>query len=307
MNLRQLDHLLAVADVGSFSGAADKLHLTQSALSRSIQALEADLSALLIDRIGKKNELTPVGQAVAARARQLLHDAAELRRTAELARTAALGELRIGLGAGPSAVLLVPFMRHMATHHAGVRVVVSRGSPAQQLALLRDRQLDVLAIDSRRIPAAADLRIEPISEMRAAFLCRRGHPLLTRARRRRIPFADVRRYPLACTPISTEVAQYLVSRYGPDAAPDVAVHLQCDEITELLAVVRQSDAIFLGVAATAAASIMRGELAELPVDPPFEGGAKFAFVTLNGRTEAPSMAIFRAFVRERLRDSPEAP
>lgn len=68
MNLRQLEHLLAVADSGSFSRAAEQQHITQSALSHSIQALEAQLDERLIDRVGKSNELTPFGHAVAARA-----------------------------------------------------------------------------------------------------------------------------------------------------------------------------------------------------------------------------------------------
>ena len=84
MNLRHLEHLLALADTGSFSRAAEKSHVTQSALSRSIQALETELGAPLIDRVGKRNELTPFGKAVAARARRMVLDAAEMRRSAAL-------------------------------------------------------------------------------------------------------------------------------------------------------------------------------------------------------------------------------
>ncbi len=54
MNLRHLEHWLALAETGSFSRAAEKLHITQSALSRSIQALEEDLGGPLVDRVGKK-------------------------------------------------------------------------------------------------------------------------------------------------------------------------------------------------------------------------------------------------------------
>ena len=50
MNLRQLAHLTALAEQGSFSRAAECLHLTQSALSRSLQTLEDELGARLIDR-----------------------------------------------------------------------------------------------------------------------------------------------------------------------------------------------------------------------------------------------------------------
>ena len=66
--------------------------------------------------------------------------------------------------------------------------------------------------------------------------------------------------------------------------------------------VRATDAIFIGIVAAARAGIAAGQLAELPVSPPLTAGARFAFVTLAGRTEAPSMAIFRRFAEEHLRD-----
>ncbi|WP_281078529.1 LysR family transcriptional regulator, partial [Variovorax paradoxus] len=64
MNLQQLEHLLVLAETGSFSRASEKVHLTQPALSRSIQMLEQELGMPLIDRIGKRNELTPFGAMV---------------------------------------------------------------------------------------------------------------------------------------------------------------------------------------------------------------------------------------------------
>ena len=74
MNLRHLEHWLALAETGSFSRAAEKLHITQSALSRSIQSLEEELGGPLVDRIGKRNELTPLGHSVLERARRILSD-----------------------------------------------------------------------------------------------------------------------------------------------------------------------------------------------------------------------------------------
>ena len=71
MNLRQMEHLLALADSGSFSRAAESSHLTQSALSRSIQSLEEELGGALFDRIGKRNALTPLGHLAVQRARRV--------------------------------------------------------------------------------------------------------------------------------------------------------------------------------------------------------------------------------------------
>ncbi len=300
MNLRHLEHLLAVTDTGSFSRAADRLHLTQSALSRSIQTLEDDLGARLIDRTGKRNELTPLGQAVAVRARRMVFEVAELRRSAELLKQGDLGSVRIGLGSGPGAMLMTPFLVHMAKRHPGVQISVSSGVTELQLMQLRQRTLDALVIDVRRIAPAPDLAIENLTEMRAGFVCRSGHPLLLADSP--VSFDEVLRFPLASTPLSAEVAHMLVNTFGPRADPQQAVSLRCDDITSLIETVKVSDAIYLGILAAASAGCAAGQLAELAVAPRSIGGARFAFVTLSGRTEAPSMGLFRQFVAERLRD-----
>ncbi|MDQ0586257.1 LysR family transcriptional regulator [Variovorax paradoxus] len=303
MNLRQLEHLLAVAETGSFSRAAEQLHLTQSALSRSIRMLEDDLDARLIDRMGKRNELTPLGEAVATRARRLVFEAAELRRNAELLKKGNTGEIRVGLGSGPGAMLMTPFLIHIAQQHPEVRVHVARGSIEVQLLQLRQRTLDALVIDTRGLVPAPDLRIERVSEMRAGFVCRRGHPLLAAAKKKKgVSFDDVLRYPLASTPLVEEVTQILIQHFGPRANPQQAVSLRCEEIASLIETVRVSDAIFLGIVTAARSGLETGELVELVTTPPLLSGTRFAIVTLVGRTEAPSMALFREFVAERLHD-----
>lgn len=300
MNLQQLEHLLAVAETGSFSRAAERQHLTQSALSRSIQALEEDLGARLVDRSGKRNELTPLGEAVAVRARRMVFEAAELRRSAELLKQGDLGAIRVGLGSGPGAMLMTPFLIHMARHHPGVQVSVSPGATELQLMQLRQRTLDALVVDVRRTAPAPDLAIEYLTDMRAGFVCRSGHPLLQGGGP--VSFDALLRYPLASIPLSTEVAHLLVTHFGPQADPQHAVSLRCDDITSLIATVAASDAIYLGILAPARVGIAAGQLSELATEPPLVSGARFAFVTLAGRTEAPSMGLFRQFVAEQLRD-----
>lgn len=302
MNLRQLEHLLAVADTASFSRAAERLHITQPALSRSIQMLEEDLGARLIDRMGKRNELTPLGEAVAARARHLVDEAEELRRSVAWLRQGSGGSIRVGLGSGPGAMLMAPFLVHVAQRHPEVCVSITRGSIQLQLQQLRQRQLDALVIDMRSVVPAADLLIEEVAAMRGGFICRAGHPLLAQARGGGVPFEVLARYPLASTPLADEVAQILVQHYGPAADPQQAVRLRCEEIDSLIDTVRQSDAVFFGVVAAARQGIEAGALAELAVVPRLDIRAHFAIVTLTGRTESPSMGLFRRFVAERLRD-----
>ncbi len=300
MNLRQLQHLLAVAQTGSFSQAAERHHISQSALSRSIQALENELGVRLIERTGKRNELTPFGSAVAVRAQRMVHDAAELRRSAQFLRDGQIGSLRIGLGSGPSAMLMRPFLQHMACNYPGVEVSVSPGATEVQVAQMRQREFDALVVDMRRIAPGSDLVIEDLGGMRAGFVCRTGHPLLQWGRA--VSFAEMRRYPLASTPLSADVARQLIARYGAGADPQTAVTLRCDDIDALLHVVQNSDAVFLGILAAIRPYRQTERLAELVLMPALDSVARFALVTLADRTEAPAMTIFRQFVVSVLHD-----
>jgi DNA-binding transcriptional LysR family regulator len=223
MNVRQLEHFLAVAETGSFSRAAEKLHLTQSALSRSIQSLESEVEGQLLDRVGKRNELTPLGRQVLERARRIVLDAHELKRGVDLMREASAGTLRVGLGSGPGAILMTPLLCHMARHHPRVKLRVVRGPTELQLIQLRERQLDALVVDVRVVPPAEDLSIQPVAEMSGGWIVRAGHPLLAL---RTVTFADVLAYPVAATPLSDEVGRLLVAQYGPRAIPSQFVSVE---------------------------------------------------------------------------------
>ena len=298
MNIKHLEHLLAMAETGSFSRAAEKLFITQSALSRSIQCLEDDLGGKVLDRIGKRNELTPLGLDVVSRARHIVRDAAELRHSAKLLQGGGQGAISVGLGSGPAALLLVPLLC-MAARHGGIRVAVTQGAVDLQITQLRSRQLDALVVDMRRVIPAADLNIESLVELKAGFVARADHPL---ADRKSVTLADILRYPVACTPLSDEVARHMVDQYGPQANPAEMVTLRCDDIASLVCTMAQTDAIFLGVIAATRSGLANGSLVELHLKPKFSGTARFAYVTLAGRTEAPATANFREFVRDHLRD-----
>jgi len=303
MNLRHLEHLLALADTGSFSRAAEKLHITQSALSRSIQALEDDLGGPLVDRVGKKNELTPLGHSVLERASRIVHEAQELKQGAALLQQGGLGKLRVGLGSGPGAMLMTPWLVYMAKHHPTVQVTVSRGSTELQLTQLRERQLDALVVDVRRIEAAPDLRMTHVVDMRAGFVCRQGHPLLgTHKNNKGVPFEALLSYPIASIQLSQEVARLLVDHYGPKANPAQMTTLQCEDIASLLDVVGQTNAIYLGILGAAREGLSQGRLVELSMRTPLKGQARLGLITLAGRTELPVMSVFREFVQQHLTD-----
>ena len=296
MNIKHLEHLLALADTGSFSRAAEKSFITQSALSRSIQNLEDELGGKVLDRIGKRNELTPLGLDVVARARHIVRDTSELRHSARLLQRGGIGAISVGLGSAPASLLMAPLMCTVAQQR-GMRVAITQGPVELQILQLRSRQLDAMVVDMHRVIPASDLNIESLVELKAGFVVSAAHPL---AMKQSVTLADVLQYPVASSPLSDEVSRLLVDQYGSQAIPSEMVSLRCDDLASLVNTVAHTEAIFLGVLAAARAGLNDRTLTELPLMPPLLATARFAYVTLAGRTEAPAMAWFRRFVREHL-------
>jgi DNA-binding transcriptional LysR family regulator len=284
MTLVQLRHLIALADTGSFSRAAERVNLTQPALSRSIQSLEEELGAALFDRIGRRAELTPMGREILDRARLLVLDAQDLQERARATAKGRTGRLRVGMGSGPAALLATPLLLQVAATRPQWRVEVARGATELLAQRLRARTLDALVVDLRSLPVADDLHVELTRELRGAFMVRPGHPL---ARRRVLHFEDVRAYPLAGIPLSAEVASALVALYGSAAHPDQALSVRGEDIASLVEVAQRSDAVLLSIRAAAPG------LLELPLDPPMTVSARLGLVTLARRTPPASLEVLR--------------
>ena len=97
MELRQLEHFVAVAEDGSFTKAARRLSYVQSALSVSVQALERELGVRLFDRTTHRVSLTAAGESLLTPARRTLAAAEETRDVAAGVRGVLRGRLRVGI------------------------------------------------------------------------------------------------------------------------------------------------------------------------------------------------------------------
>jgi DNA-binding transcriptional LysR family regulator len=278
MTLVQLRHLVALAETGSFSRSAEVCFVTQSALSRSIRALEDELGQALFDRVGRRAELTTFGAEVLARSRAILFDSDELRACGPKARDAAVGRLCLGMASGPATLLTTPLLLHMAKRHPGLRVEIARGNIELLAQGLGSRALDALVIEVRAIVPAPDLKVEVLAELRGAFMCRHGHPLLRR--RGVVRFDDLLRHPIVTTPLGDEVTRTLVAQFGPRAHPAACVTQRSEDIASLAEVARLSDAVLFAVRVAAP------ELAEIVLTPPLDAVARFGLVTRAHRSEA---------------------
>lgn len=287
MTLVQLRHFIALARLGSFVQASQALHITQPALSRSIQALEDELGQLLFDRIGRRIELTAFGQATLDRSLLLLEDAEALRTAGRAAGSGMGGRVRIGLGSGPGALLTAPILRLVARGFPQLHVEISRGPTEALVQRLHDRALDALVVDIRSLRPSADLRVEQVVEVPGAFMCRKSHPL---ARRRAVSLEQLLQYPVASTPLSDELARILIARYGPRADPRHMVRLSSEEISYLVQVAQDSDAVVLAIRAAGP------ELAQVRMSPPLDASARFGLVTVARRSEMGFLPSLRALM-----------
>jgi len=284
MTLVQLRHFLELANTGSFSKSAVKLHLSQPALSRSVKAIEEELGHQLFDRVGRRIELTAFGKHVYGQARELVDRANNLKQSGEQLLSGQMGAVSIGLGSGPGALLMTPLLAHMATQYPHAQLTISRGSTSLLVQALRDRRLDAVVLDIRSLNPSSDLVVQSLCELPGAFMCRSGHPLCNE---QQVTLASVREFPVASTPLSDEVARILVDRYGPDAHPDVLVNLRCEEIPSLVDVVRSTDTILVAVRSLAP------DLHVLKMSPELNATAKFGWVSIRARSEAPLCAYLR--------------
>jgi DNA-binding transcriptional LysR family regulator len=284
MTFVQLRHFLELANLGSFSKASLKLHLTQPALSRSIQSLEEELGQPLFDRIGRKSELTAFGRHVLGQARELVLGADNLKQSGQQLLGGQSGAVTLGLGSGPGALLMTPLLAYMASAYPKAHLHISRASTPALVQSLRDRSADALVLDIRSLSPANDLIVEPLCELPGAFMCRKGHPL---SKLRQVSLKMVQAYSVASTPLSDEVARILVDRYGPDAHPEVMVNLRCEEISSLLDVARTTDAIVVAVRSLAP------DLVTLKMTPELNASAKFGWVSLRSRSESPLCGFLR--------------
>jgi DNA-binding transcriptional LysR family regulator len=290
MTLTQLRHFVTLAEVGSFAKSANLLFITQPALSRSIQALEAEINQTLFDRIGRKIEISSIGQVLLPYAKNLLQEAHSFKSFGERVSKGLSGRVRLGLGSGPSALLSEPMMLHMVNHYPMLHFEISRGNTDLLLHSLRAGRIDAAVVDIRSLRPSPDLSISQEFEMEASFMCRAEHPILRH--KGAVLFHQILNYPIACTPLSDEVARILTDCFGSSANPEEMVTLTCDDTQTLVEVARNSDAIVLAINA------VRGTLITLKTKPSLKATARFGMITLRHRSEIPGMAIVRDLVSQ---------
>lgn len=144
--LRQLQCLAAVADTLHFRRAAERLNLSQPALSAQVAQLEEELGVLLLERTRRRVLLTPVGRDVAERARVILRDVADLEDAARRSGRPLSGTLRVGVLRTLGPYLLPHMLGAMRSRYPELKLYLREEPRAQLLAELAHGELDLVLV-----------------------------------------------------------------------------------------------------------------------------------------------------------------
>jgi DNA-binding transcriptional LysR family regulator len=189
MELRHLEHFLAVAEERSFTRAAGRIHLVQSALSVSVRSLERELGARLFDRTTHSVQLTDAGTALVVEARRTLAAAEAARDAVAAVRGGVRGTVRIGIMHSLGLIDLAALLTHYHREHPEVSLVPSpaEGGSVELARDVADGKLD-LAFASLPAGHPAGLEVRRLAAEEMLLACPPEHPL---ARRRRIALAEL--------------------------------------------------------------------------------------------------------------------
>lgn len=216
VTLRQLRAFVAIADAGSFAGAAKRLHLTASALSLLVKSLETETGVRLFHRTTRRTELSAAGSELYPLARKLLDDLAHaLQSTRDLARMKR-GTVRIACTPLYSAMLMPRLVLGFRERFPAITVYVLDSLNQQALGRVASGEADLGVAPHR--PPPPELHHEALLQDRIHLICRPDHPLAAQAG---TTWAAVLREPfVSLTTDFTARLQADLLRHSPDLVID---------------------------------------------------------------------------------------
>ena len=294
LKLRQLSHALAVWRHGSFRRAATEQHLSQPALSRSIQNLEESLGVLLFDR--QTTEVTPTafGEVLLRRAETIATESAELEREIKLMKGLDIGRLSVAMGVYAAEMSGNRAVSELARTHPGLQLRVQMRHWRDVEAMVRSRQVDIGFGEIGHLVDAPGLRVEPIGRHELLFFCRAGHPVLAR---NSISADDLDAYPFAGVPIPSRLAHLFprnsrVDETSGDLIPPILV----EDLTAMRTIVAGTDAFGAASPVQIEPWLRSGELAVVPFRASWLR-LDYGFIFLASRSLSPAAETLTAVVR----------
>lgn len=256
MLLRQAEILLYVLQERSFTLAAERLDLTQPAVSHAVASLERHLNLRLLHRARTGVQLTPDGERLLPYVQQLARAAERLREEAARPPHTVSGKVRIGSFPSTSIHILPRVIRTLARQHPQVDVLIFEGVPDEIARWLDQGTIDLGFLES---PYPQQLDSQPVLSDEYRLLLPADHPL---ASRRQVEMHELSGEPFVLSKFGCEPV--LRAAFG-DAKATLNVTYEVRDLTTLLAMVREG----LGVSMIPDLLLTQlpGDLKSVPVRP----------------------------------------
>lgn len=205
LDSRRLRHFLAVYDLRSIGQAAEKLFLTQPALSKSIRQLEEDLGAKLFNRTPLGVVPTVYGETLAQHARVIRSEMRHAETEIANLRGAVKGHVTVGVGPSVATYLMPLATQRVRKQKPGIRFTIIEGLVDNIIPALRRGEID-LAVGTWPRVADSDLTAEVLVRDRVCVVAGPRHPL---TRRKRVELSELLDYPWILPPETQRLRQLL--------------------------------------------------------------------------------------------------
>jgi DNA-binding transcriptional LysR family regulator len=237
MDISALQAFLAVAESGSFSRAAERIYLTQPAISKRIAALEKEIDARLFDRIGRGIHLTPAGEALLSRASAVLKELEDVKRGITNLSGAISGELLIATSHHIGLHRLPELLKRFHNTYTQVRLNLQFMDSEKACHAVAQGDLE-LAVVTLPPKVAAPLRTERIWDDPLDIVVSSGHPLV---QEKRVKLTKLLEYPAILPGPGTYTREIILKAFGP-----LRNRIQVGMATNYLEVLKMLAAIGLG-------------------------------------------------------------
>lgn len=236
MQLRHIRYLKAVVDHGSFTRAAQALHVSQPALSQQVKELEQRVGAQLLDRSGRQIRPTDLGTAYLRHAERALAELEEATRAVHDVEDLSTGSIRLGVTHGVAGYLLAPLLQRFRASYSGVAFTVRVSAQAEEIEpALRDDELD-LGIGFGDLPSE-DIEAIPLHDERPTLIVRADPKA---ARKATLTPTELAETPLALLDGSFSTRRW-IEQYFRSNGLRPTVMVEANSISALLEIVRHTD------------------------------------------------------------------
>lgn len=296
MDERTLQHVIALADEGSFVRAAERVHLTPSAVSRSILNLENDLGVQLFDRTPGGVFVTPTGRTFVIKAREILADFRELRQATAQGKSEISGELQMGMVPTLAATYLSKLLSHCIDTLPNLTVKAQVGLFDNLLLQLQQERVEVIFVGAIQLQEDTPVQRTPIGHFReAAIFCRPEHPL---AKQESVTAQQVIEYPFVSSGNDKLLNDFVQEHFALERL-ELKIRAVSDNMSVLIDAVSNSNALVFASKSLFCNSISESPLHELSIESNLSKASPTEIVALSNRGR--SLSVAAEYMIEKMR------